>query len=103
MRDFGTMLEKKNDVKYITAALNTAYDVVSGHEHAESLREYCSEENLYCLKIREAIILLHEIATITEMRLLSKHDGAIFNSNRFVFLPGRKSGVYVVHVFEPKV
>ena len=103
LRDCGTVFEKQNDGNCITAAIINAVDIVSGRPHAGALREYFFEENPHYLEIREATVLLREMATGAEMRLLPKKDRELFNINRFAYLAGRESGVYVVHVFEPKV
>lgn len=103
VRDKGTIFEKQNDCNCITAAITNAVDIVSGRKHAEALREYFFEANPHHIKIREATLLLREMTTVAEMRLLPKQDRAIFNKDRFAFLDSRKSSVYVVHVFEPKV
>ena len=87
----------------MTTAITNAVDIVAGLEVANGVSEYCFEESPKFLKIREAILLLHELAAGVEMRKIPKSDAKVFKENLFAYLASSDSGVYLVHVFQPNL
>ena len=103
MTQYGEVFVKHNDGNCMTAAITNAVDIVAGREVANAVNEYCFEESPHFLKIREATLLLHELATGVEMRKIPKCDAKVFKENPFAYLARRDSGVYLVHVFRPNL
>lgn len=79
VRDCGMVFVKQNDGNCVTAAINHAVDIVSGRESGEVLREYFDDYNPHYIKIREATLLLRNMAIGAEMRKLPKKDRETFN------------------------
>ena len=103
VQDHGEILVKQNDGNCITAAIVNALDAVAGREIAASVQEYFYEVNPHYLKIREATPVLNDLRTCVEMRKIPKGERALFDENPFAYLACRGSGVFIAHVFQPKV
>ena len=103
MTQYGEVFVKRNDGNCMAATITNAVDIVAGREVANAVNEYCFEESPHFLKIREATLLLHELATGVEMRKIPKSDAKMFKKNTFAYLASIDSRVCLVHVFQPNL
>ena len=103
MTQYGEVFVKQNDSNCMIAAITNAVDIVAEREIANAVNKYCFEESPHFLKIREATLLLHELATGAEMRKIPTCDAKVFKENPFAYLASRDSGVYLVYLFQPNL